>query len=101
MNYFEILTLKRLLKKYINDVVVLDKTDIIYKINEEILDDLAIIVNRHLQEGQMIENIIRNKLENNVLEMIKEVCEFNINRGDYIKPRKLKKQLKNRIKQQI
>ena len=38
MNYFEILTLKKLLKIY-NDVVVLDKTDIIYRINEEILDD--------------------------------------------------------------
>ena len=76
MNYFEILTLKKLLKKYINDVVVLDKTDIIYRINEEILDDLAILVNRHLQGGQTIENIIRNKIENNVLEMIEEVCEF-------------------------
>jgi len=101
MTYFEIKNLKDLLNCYIKDTVEYDKKDIMYKMDKDIIEKLSIIVSRNLPDGESIENIIRKKLYFRVEELIDSTIKFSLKRGDYINPKDLKKQLKNRIKQQI
>jgi ABC-type branched-subunit amino acid transport system substrate-binding protein len=101
MNYIKLKSLKDLLNEYVNNEETIDKGDILFKLNKDVLDNLAIIVSRHLDDGKEIEDIIRNKLEEKVLSAINEVIKFNDKNGSYIKPKELEKCLKSVISKKI
>ena len=97
MNYYELKQLKELLKRYIEQITEYDCRDILFKINEDVLDSLAIIVNKHLSDGKSIENIIRRKLEVRIYEMIDNIANYNLKNGMYIKPNKIKLAIKKSL----
>jgi len=98
MDYLELKKLKDLLSRYVNNEKSLDKNDILFKINEDVLDNLAIIVSRHLDDGKQLEDIIKQELEDRVLFEIKDIVKYNQKNGSYINPRDLEKRIKQVIK---
>ena len=63
--------LKDLLSVYIKDTVEYDKKDIMYKLDKDIIEKLAIIVSRNLEDGKTFENIIKNRLYNKTVLKVK------------------------------
>lgn len=101
MNYTELSQLKRLLKKYIEKEVFFDETSVMARMNNELLDDLAILVNRHLDDGKTIEGIIMKKVEDRTMNLIKDHIERSQKEGAYINPQKLMLSVKKSVKNKI
>jgi len=101
MTYFEMKNLKDLLSAYIKDTVEYDKKDIMYKLDKDIIEKLAIVVSRNLEDGENIENIIRKKLYFRVEELIDNIIKFSFKKGNYINPKELKETIKKNLEYKI
>ena len=93
MNYFEMKNLKDLLSVYIKDTVEYDKKDIMYKLDKDIIEKLAIIVSRNLEDGKTFENIIKNRLYNKTILMVNDLKKKDIGFSQFVNIKDLKKRI--------
>lgn len=91
MTYFEIKTLKELINNYVKDTVEYDKKDIMYRLDKDIIEKLAIVVSRNLEDGKVFENIIKNRLYNKTILMIKDLKKKDIGFSQFVKVKDLEK----------
>lgn len=93
MTYFEIKTLKELINNYVKDTVEYDKKDIMYRLDKDIIEKLAIVVSRNLEDGKVFENIIKNRLYNKTILMIKDLKKKDIGFSQFVKVKDLEKRI--------
>jgi hypothetical protein len=101
MDYIKLRNLKELLNEYTNESVFYDDRDILGRLNDEIIEKMAIVVNRYLSGGKKMENLIRHRLERKVCKKIDEVVKFSLRDGSYIKPDKLKIAIKKSLEKEV
>lgn len=97
MTYIDILNFKKLLKQYLDHIILEQKDDFLYKIDPEILENLAIIVSMNMEDGKTVEGIIKKNIKKKVFKLIEKSISYNLKNGTYIDPNKLKNQIRGRL----
>lgn len=97
MTYIEILNFKKLLKQYLDHIILEQKDDSLYKIDDDILENLAIVVSRNMKDGEKVEEIIKNNIKKKIFKLIDRTVEYNLKNGTYIDPERLKNQVRGRL----
>lgn len=97
MTYIEILNFKKLLKQYLDHIILEQRDDSLCKIDDDILENLAIIVSRNMKDGEKVEEIIKNNVKKKIFKLIDKSISYNLKNGTYIDPEKLKNQIRGRL----
>lgn len=101
MDYYELKQLKTLLNKYVKHVPFYDPKSVLYRMNKDLIGDMAIMVNKHLKKGEKLEVVIMRNVKLAVYDYLRRATVRSIKKKEMINPRDLKEQIDRVIRMKL